>query len=58
MIAGISKLYDKFKTTIPRKVRTILGLEDGDEIVYYKDIHGGIYIEKNVDEKKDRFKPL
>ena len=34
MILAISKLYQSFKTTIPKEVRSIYGLKDGDEIVY------------------------
>jgi AbrB family looped-hinge helix DNA binding protein len=57
MIYGISKLYDKFKTTIPKKVREVLELEDGDELIY-SNKNGVVVLTKNIDDKKERFKPL
>ncbi len=57
MIYGISKLYDKFKTTIPKKVREVLELEDGDELIY-SNKNGAVVLTKNIDDKKERFKPL
>lgn len=34
MSYSVSKLYDSYKTTIPKKVREFLELDDGNEILY------------------------
>lgn len=57
MILGISKIYQDFKTTIPKNVREKLDLEDGDEIIYEFQ-NGLVILSKNSDSKKNRFTHL
>lgn len=55
MILGLSRIYQDFKTTIPKNVREKLKLEDGDEIVYEFQ-NGLVVLSKNSDSsKKNRF---
>lgn len=44
-IIDVSPIYQHGKTHVPKDVREILGVKDGDKIVYWID-EGKIYIEK------------
>lgn len=53
-----SKIYDNFKTTVPKKVRIYLDLKDGDELLY-KIEKGIVFITKNdTSHIKKRFEVL
>lgn len=47
-ILGVAKVYSDCKINIPKKVRKLLEIKNGDEIVFYRDVDGSIKISKNV----------
>lgn len=54
-IVAVSKVFQIGKTVIPSEVRLILGVSDGDKVVWRWDKSRGIiYIQVN-DKKKVRF---
>ena len=54
-IVAVSKVFQTGKTVIPSEVRLILGVSDGDKVVWRWDKPRGIiYIQVN-DQKKVRF---
>lgn len=57
-IIGISRLFQHGKTQIPRDVRKLLSVEDGDRIYYILDDLGRVYIEKAPPPREYRGKYL
>ena len=54
----VSTVFQGGKTVIPKKVRELLGVKDGDRICYLQDELGRVYIEKAeivVGEVKKRY---
>ena len=45
-IVGVSKVFQHGKTQLPRDVRKLLGLKDGDRVYYVQDEFGRIFLEK------------
>ncbi len=48
-VKGFAKLTTKGQITLPKDVRTILKLEQGDYMVFLEDEDGLIYITKEVE---------
>ncbi|MCR8463642.1 MAG: hypothetical protein QXH55_05640 [Candidatus Korarchaeota archaeon] len=46
-ILGIARVYSGRKINIPKNVKKALELNNGDEIVFYRDVDGSIKITKN-----------
>lgn len=58
MSYSISKIYDNYKTTIPKKIREFLEIQDGNELLY-KIEYDIVSISKNeLPKKGKRFRPL
>jgi len=51
-VIAISKLYQHGKTQVPKIVRKMLNLKDGDRIYYVQDLDGRIYLEKAPELKR------
>jgi len=48
-VLGIATVFGGgYKINLPRKVREIFGLKDGDELVFYRKSDGTIGLTKNV----------
>ncbi|GIX17357.1 MAG: hypothetical protein KatS3mg119_1543 [Rhodothalassiaceae bacterium] len=45
MLEAVSRLTDRYQTTVPREVRNLLGLRKGDRIRYRLGSDGRVYIE-------------
>jgi len=45
-IVGVSKVFQHGKTQLPREVRKLLELKDGDRVYYVQDDFGRIFLEK------------
>ena len=55
-VVDISRVFQRGKTVIPSEVRSLLGVSDGDKVVWqYDKLRGIIYIQVN-DQKLVRFK--
>jgi len=41
-----AKVHGRGRVHIPKEVRKILELEDGDKLIFLKDVNGRVYIKK------------
>ncbi|MHA1640778.1 MAG: AbrB/MazE/SpoVT family DNA-binding domain-containing protein [Candidatus Heimdallarchaeota archaeon] len=48
---GSAKIVTKSQITIPKKVREILNLCQGDDLIFLQDEQGFVYITKDVEIK-------
>jgi len=54
-IIAISRVFQYGKTQLPKEVRELLGIKDGDRIYYIQDETGNVYIRKAPEIKKERW---
>lgn len=48
-IVGVRTVQDRGRLQIPRKVRDIIGLEDGDSVYWIQGLDGRFYIAKSFE---------
>lgn len=48
-IMGVRKIQDRGRLQVPRKVRDLIGLEDGDSVYWIQGLDGRFYIAKAVE---------
>jgi len=48
-IMGVRTVQDRGRLQIPRKVRDLIGLEDGDSVYWIQGLDGRFYIAKAVE---------
>ncbi len=48
-IMGVRKVQDRGRLQIPKKVRDLIGLEDGDSVYWVQGLDGRFYIAKAVE---------
>ena len=47
-ILAVQTIYAKGRLQLPKEIRKLLGISDGDRVCFYKDLRGKIIIEKAV----------
>lgn len=55
-ILDVTKVFQYGKTTIPARARRILGVKDGDSVVWMQDDGGRIVVVKQVEPEQSRFR--
>ena len=45
-LIDVSKISIRFQVVIPKEVREILGVKEGDKIAWYKDQEGNIVVKR------------
>jgi len=48
-ILGVRTLQNRGRIQVPKKVRDIIGIEDGDSIYWIQGLDGRLYIAKSVE---------
>lgn len=48
-IMGVRKVQDRGRLQIPKKVRDLIGLDDGDSVYWVQGLDGRFYIAKAVE---------